>query len=662
MAELPKPNWRRTIGWLVVLLVSCWLVRSLFGGLNATGEVSYSTFRQQLQAGNIVTVTLQGDQITGEFAQPVVDQPAADAAPAVPAAEQADGETAANETVVNETAADAITEFLTYVPSIGDDQLLQLLETQGVEVRTLPPTQFSLGAILFTLLPLIILFGLGFFLFRRLQGQAQGIFAVGKSSARLYNEEEASHVDFEDVAGAQGAKTELREIIEFLKNPEHFSRLGGEIPKGVLLVGPPGTGKTLLARAVAGEAGVKFFSITGSNFMEMFVGVGASRVRDLFEQAKKTAPAIIFIDELDSIGRRRGAGLGGGHDEREQTLNQLLSALDGFEPNQNIVVIAATNRPDILDPALLRPGRFDRQITVDLPMLAARVEILRIHARNKPLAEDVDLGEVARGTPGFSGADLRNLLNEAALLAGRAGKMVIERSDIENARDKVLMGLERENMVLTADDMRLIAYHEGGHAVLAAVLPNADPIHKVTIVPRGQAMGVTQQLPEQEKYIYAKEYLLDRLAVMMGGRAAEQLVFNTITSGAENDLKEATRLARKMILDWGMGERLSHIAFGGQNEQVFLGEDLMHHRDYSEATAHQVDQEIDAVLDQAYRRAAETLQSCRQELDRVAEALLTDEEVDGSTVLELVGKRERQDELTTSTNGQVDEGTAVPVV
>ncbi len=664
MAEVPTQNRNRNriLGWLVVLLISWWLVRSFLGGAGAATEVSYSTFRQQLQAGNIVTVTLQGEQITGEFAQPVVDQPAMNAASAVPAAEQADGETTANETVAHESAADAITEFRTYVPSIGDDQLLQRLEAQEVEVRTLPPTQFSLGAILFILLPLIILVGLGFFLFRRIQGQAQGIFAVGKSSARLYDEEEASHVDFEDVAGARGAKTELREIIEFLKNPEHFSRLGGEIPKGVLLVGPPGTGKTLLARAVAGEAGVKFFSITGSNFMEMFVGVGASRVRDLFEQAKKTAPAIIFIDELDSIGRRRGAGLGGGHDEREQTLNQLLSALDGFEPNQNIVVIAATNRPDILDPALLRPGRFDRQITVDLPMLAARVEILRIHARNKPLADDVDFGEIARGTPGFSGADLRNLLNEAALLAGRAGKMLIDKSDVEDARDKVLMGLERENMVLTADDMRLIAYHEGGHAVLAAVLPNADPIHKVTIVPRGQAMGVTQQLPEQEKYIYSKEYLLDRLAVMMGGRAAEQLVFNTITSGAENDLKEATRLARKMILDWGMGERLSHTAFGGQNEQVFLGEDLMHHRDYSEATAHQVDQEIDAVLAQAYNRAAETLQSCRHELDRVAEALLADEEVDGSTVLELVGKCERQDELTTTTNGQVDQAEAVPVV
>lgn len=658
ISQMPGSAWRQTIVWILIFMVGWWFIGLLFGG-GATNEVNYSTFREQLQAGNVASVTIQGDQIRGEFREPVseasADLTANAPLGAEPAATAQSGATPQPANVV----APSVTEFVTYVPSFGDDQLLQLLEAQEVTVRTLPLSDFSFGVILLSVLPFLLLIGFGFFFFRRMQGQTQGIFNVGKSQAQVYSEGN-EEITFDDVAGAQGAKVELREIIEFLKNPEHFSRLGGEIPKGVLLVGPPGTGKTLLARAVAGEAGVKFFSITGSSFMEMFVGVGASRVRDLFDKAKKAAPSIIFIDELDSIGRRRGAGLGGGHDEREQTLNQLLSAMDGFEPNQNVVIMAATNRPDILDPALLRPGRFDRQITVDLPTLANRVEILRIHARNKPLAEEVNLAEVARGTPGFSGADLRNLLNEAALLAGRQGKMVIEQSDIEAARDKVLMGLERENLVLTKEDLRLIAYHEAGHAVLAAVLPNADPIHKVTIVPRGRAMGVTQQLPEQEKYIYPREYLVDRLAVMMGGRAAEQAIFGTATSGAENDLKEATRLARKMILDWGMGERLSYIALGGQNEQVFLGEDLMHHREYSDVTAREVDMEVDGVLEQAYQCAADTLQQHRKELDRVAEALLAQEEVSGAEVLALVGKGERTAELTavpsnesTHRNGEV---------
>ncbi|MEZ4728499.1 MAG: ATP-dependent zinc metalloprotease FtsH [Caldilineaceae bacterium] len=645
ISQMPGSVWRQTMIWILIFMVGWWFIGLLFGG-GATSEVNYSTFRRQVQAGNVASVTIQGDQIRGEFREPVNEPINDGVAEALPAAEPPAAEAPGAAPQAAAAVGSNITEFITYVPSFGDEQLLQLLEAEDVAVRTLPLSDFSFGVLLLSVLPFLLLIGVGFFFFRRMQGQTQGIFNVGKSKAQVYSEGN-EEITFEDVAGAQGAKVELREIIEFLKNPEHFSRLGGEIPKGVLLVGPPGTGKTLLARAVAGEAGVKFFSITGSSFMEMFVGVGASRVRDLFDKAKKAAPSIIFIDELDSIGRRRGAGLGGGHDEREQTLNQLLSAMDGFEPNQNVVIIAATNRPDILDPALLRPGRFDRQITVDLPTLANRVEILRIHARNKPLAVDVNLEEVARGTPGFSGADLRNLLNEAALLAGRQNKMVIEQSDIEDARDKVLMGLERENLVLTKEDLRLIAYHEAGHAVLAAVLPNADPIHKVTIVPRGRAMGVTQQLPEQEKYIYPKEYLVDRLAVMMGGRAAEQKIFGTATSGAENDLKEATRLARKMILDWGMGERLSHIALGGQNEQVFLGEDLMHHREYSEVTAREVDVEVDGVLEQAYRCAADTLQECSEELDRVAEALLAQEEVSGAEVLALVGKGERTAELTT---------------
>jgi cell division protease FtsH len=429
----------------------------------------------------------------------------------------------------------------------------------------------------------------------------------------------------------------LREIIAFLKHPERFQRLGGEIPTGVLLVGPPGTGKTLLARAVAGEAEVPFFSITGSNFMEMFVGVGASRVRDLFEEAKKASPAIVFIDELDSIGRRRGAGVGGGHDEREQTLNQLLAEMDGFEPHEDVIVVGATNRPDILDQALLRPGRFDRRITVDLPTLRDREKILTIHARDKTLAENVNLEQIARGTPGFSGADLENLLNEAALLAARQDKDAIGQEDIEEARDKVMMGLERESVALTDEECELLAYHEGGHAVLAAVLPHADPIHKVTIVPRGRAMGVTQQLPERERYLYRREYMLDRLAVMMGGRASEDVVLDTHTSGAEDDLKQATRLARKMVLSWGMSEKLGHMAFGGRQEQVFLGEEIAQRREYSEQTARDVDEEIRSILERAYEHAVSTLKEHRDALDRLAKALLEKEEISGEEVVEIIG-------------------------
>jgi cell division protease FtsH len=477
-----------------------------------------------------------------------------------------------------------------------------------------------------------------------MRSQGQGIFSVGKSQAKLYDQEqpEKERTTFDDVAGAEGAKTELREIVEFLKNPERVERLGGEAPKGVLLVGPPGTGKTLLARAVAGEAEAPFLSITGSDFMEMFVGVGASRVRDLFKDAKQAAPSIIFIDELDSIGRRRGAGLGGGHDEREQTLNQLLSELDGFEPNTSVIAMAATNRPDILDPALLRPGRFDRRITVNLPTKQNRVKILEIHARNKPLANEVDLETIARSAAGFSGADLKNLLNEAALLAARKEKEVIETEDIEEARDKVLMGLEREGMALSEEECKLIAYHEAGHAVIAAVLPNADPIHKVTIVPRGQAMGVTQQLPEKEKYIYPREYMLDRLAVMMGGRAAEDLVLDTATSGAENDLKQATRLARQMVLSWGMSERLGRVAWGGERQQVFLGEEIAQRREYSEDTAREIDEEIKTILDEAYQRAVDTLQTYEKGLERVAEALLEEEEILGQRVTELINSDGKQ--------------------
>lgn len=602
--------------WVVfLLLASFWLWQMFNNRLDAGTTITYSLFREQVEAGNVARVTVSGEEISGEFEAPV---------PLPPAEEAAGG---------GEETASA---FTTYLPSFGDDELFSLLRAENVEVETTPEQSITIWAVLINLMPFFLLLGLGYFFIRRMQSQGQNVLSMGQSRARLYNRENG-RVTFDDVAGNRGVKRELEEIIEFLKEPDKFQRLGGEIPKGVLLVGPPGTGKTLLARAVAGEAHVPFFSITGSDFMEMFVGVGASRVRDLFKEAKKTAPSIIFIDELDSIGRRRGAGLGGGHDEREQTLNQMLSELDGFEPNESVIVMAATNRPDILDPALLRPGRFDRRITVDLPTLTDRAEILKIHARDKPLAEEADLEALARGTPGFSGADLENILNEAALLAARKGKDAIEEEDIEAARDKVLLGLERESLILTDREMEMLAYHEAGHAVVAAVLPQADPIHKVTIVPRGRAMGVTQQLPERDRYIYPREYMLDRLAVMMGGRAAEELVFETYTSGAENDLKQATRLARKMVLDWGMSPRLGHVALGGRRDQVFLGEEIAQRREYSETTARLVDEEIKEILDEAFQRAKGTLEEHRDAMDRLVDALLEKEEIPGPEVLRLLG-------------------------
>ena len=627
--DKPGQNITRQFGcssaliWIILLIFLVpWAIRYFFNGEDQGTQISYTVFRQQVEAGNVSQVTVSGEQIRGELIQPIE-------AP-VPEGE-----------VIPEGGIRQITDFITYLPTFGDEGLFPLLQQHNVIIETQPEQTFSWGILLLNILPFLVFLGIGFYLFSRMRAQGQNVFSFGKSRAKLYDRERAQ-TTFADVAGAHGAKRELQEIVEYLKDSSRFERLGGAIPKGVLLVGPPGTGKTLLARAVAGEANAPFFSITGSDFMEMFVGVGASRVRELFKEAKDAAPSIIFIDELDSIGRRRGAGLGGGHDEREQTLNQLLSELDGFEPNENVIVMAATNRPDILDPALLRPGRFDRRVSVDLPTMMDRIDILKIHARNKPLAADVDLEKIARGTPGFSGADLENLLNEAALLAARRGKDQIEKQDVDDARDKVLMGLERENLILTEDELRLLAYHEAGHAVVAAVLPHADPIHKVTIVPRGQAMGVTQQLPERDRYLYPRDYMLDRLAVTMGGRAAEKLFLNTITSGAENDLQQATFLARKMVLSWGMSERLGHVSLGGEREEVFLGEEIVHRREYSEATAREIDIEVKKILDGAFDRATETLKEYRQGLEKVVEALLEKEDIPGQMVLELVGVKEKR--------------------
>jgi len=596
--------------WIVAgTLAALWAWSSIYGPQSGS-QISYSDFRTQLQAGNVERVTVEGDKLTGELASP-----------AKRATQQDDSTRYRN--------------FVTYVPSFGDEQLMERLEANGVEVVTQPQSEFPWGLLLIGLLPVLLIFGVGYLFLRRMQSQGQGLFSVRKSKAKMYDREEED-TTFDDVAGNEGAKIELQEIIKFLEEPERFERLGGKVPKGVLLVGPPGTGKTLMARAVAGEAGVPFFSVSGSDFMEMFVGVGAARVRDMFEQAKEDAPSIIFIDELDSIGRQRGAGLGGGHDEREQTLNQMLAELDGFEKNEGVIVMAATNRPDILDPALTRPGRFDRQVTVNMPMTKDRHQILKIHAKNKPFSEEIDLERLARNTPGFSGADLENLLNEAALLAGREGRDEIVTADVEEARDKVLMGLKREGMALTEEERKLLAYHEAGHAIVAAALENADPVHKVTIIPRGKAMGVTQQMPEEDKYLYRREYMLDRLAVVMGGRAAEDLFFDTATSGAENDLKQVRKMARKMVLDWGMSDQFENIALGDDRGQVFLGEELSKGRDYSDETAREVDVAVRQILDDSFQRAMGTITEHRDRLDALAEELLKHEEVSGERVLALL--------------------------
>ena len=509
-----------------------------------------------------------------------------------------------------------------------------LLMKNGVKLSFASPPSNLLTDFIVYLLPIIAIIVFLVWLNRRAQGQMSGIMSIGRSRARLYTTERP-RTTFNDVAGYQGVKQEISEVVDFLKNSGRFRDIGARVPKGVLLVGPPGTGKTLLARAVAGEAGVPFLSVSGSDFMEMFVGVGASRVRDLFQTARKQAPAIIFVDEIDSIGRKRGAGLGGGHDEREQTLNQMLSEMDGFDPAEGIVIMAATNRPDILDPALLRPGRFDRQIVVPLPDLAERLPILQVHCRDKRIGPDVDLSIVARGTPGMSGAELANLVNESALHAVRRGSQYIEMRDFDAARDRVLMGQRRDSMVLSEDEKERVAFHEGGHAVLAYVLPHADPLLKVSIIPTGMALGVTQQLPAEEQHIYRREYIEDSLAVRMGGRVAEKLVYDGLSTGASDDLQRNTELARKMVREWGMSDRVGPMAWGSQG-QVFLGEDLMHTRDYSEATSRVVDEEIERILRAQELRAENTLKEHRRGLEAVARALLENETVDGSEIARLV--------------------------
>jgi cell division protease FtsH len=519
-------------------------------------------------------------------------------------------------------------------PNQLPDADIALLNEHHVGRNYKAPSSNWLSGLLYFLLPIGLLILFFLWLSRRQAGQMGAVMNIGRSRAKVYNTEKPK-TTFQDVAGYEPVKEEIKEVVDFLKQPGKFKEIGARIPKGVLLVGPPGTGKTLIARAVAGEAGVPFVSVTGSDFMEMFVGVGAARVRDLFQTARKQAPAIIFVDEIDSIGRKRGAGLGGGHDEREQTLNQMLAEMDGFEATEGIVMMAATNRPDILDPALLRPGRFDRQILVPLPTQGERVAILRVHFRDKKISPDVDIDVIARGTPGMSGADLANLVNEAALFAVRRGKNEVHGEDFEAARDRVLMGLKRESMALTAEEKEIVAFHEGGHAVLAYVLEHADPLHKVTILPTGMALGVTQQLPLEERHIYKREYIADSLVVRLGGRVAEELVFGHQSTGASNDLVGNTELARRMVREWGMSDRIGPMAWGSQGA-VFLGEDLMHTRDYSDETARVIDEEVEHILRDEEERTRKVLTEYRAGLDAVAAALLEKETLDGSEVTALV--------------------------
>lgn len=524
-------------------------------------------------------------------------------------------------------------QFKVFAPQDAD--LIKILRKKGVSINAKPPSDTPwYVSILVSWLPMIVLIGIWIFFMRQMQSGGGKALSFGKSRARLQSDK-STKVTFDDVAGIDEAKEELGEIIDFLKEPKKFTRLGGRIPKGVLLMGPPGTGKTLLARAIAGEAGVPFFSISGSDFVEMFVGVGASRVRDLFVQGKKNAPCIIFIDELDAVGRHRGAGLGGGHDEREQTLNQLLVEMDGFESNEGVILISATNRPDVLDPALLRPGRFDRQVVVSLPDIKGREEILKVHMKKTPIAPDVDPLIIAKGTPGFSGADLENLVNEAALYGAKRNKERVDMADLEDAKDKVYMGLERKSKVVKEEDRKVTAYHEGGHALVARLLPNTDAINKITIIPRGRAAGITWFLPEERDFRF-KDQLENELSVAFGGRVAEEIIFNRISTGAANDIKQATELAQKMVRSWGMSEELGPLSYAKGEEQIFLGREIAQHRDYSEETAKKIDQEVNALINKAYNQARNVLKEHIDILHKLAELLLEKETVKGSELDELI--------------------------
>ena len=587
--------------WVVILLslVVLYQVIRTASSSNKEEEINFSAFMNKVDQGDVKDVVISGAEVRGHYR--------------------------------NENAG-----FHTVIPTDYPDTIKTLQEKGvNIDVKDMAASGWQNYVMFFG--PVLLLGAFWFFMIRQMQTGGNKALSFGKSRARLLSMQQKK-ITFKDVAGVDEAKEELKEIIEFLREAQKFQKLGGRIPKGVLLIGPPGTGKTLLARAVAGEANVPFFSISGSDFVEMFVGVGASRVRDLFEQGKKNAPCIIFIDEIDAVGRHRGAGLGGGHDEREQTLNQLLVEMDGFESNDGVILVAATNRPDVLDPALLRPGRFDRRVVVNRPDVRGREEILRVHTRKIPLNDDVDLAILARGTPGFSGADLANMVNEAALLAARNNRKTVLMYDFELAKDKVLMGAERKSLLLTEEEKKVTAYHEAGHALVASKLPHADPLHKVTIIPRGMALGVTMQLPETDKHNYNKQYLETMIAIMMGGRLAEEIFLNQMSTGASNDIERATEMARSMVCEWGMSD-LGPLAFGKKEEQIFLGREIAQHRDFSEETARRIDEQVRVLVDAGYARAKEVLENNRDALVRIANALLVREVLDGSEIkLLLEGK------------------------
>lgn len=572
--------------WMVIAVILLAVFHNFGNPRETEIPISYSKLVEDVRAGNVKSVTFDGQNLTGVYLN---------------------GK-----------------NFSTYLPLSQDQELLRDMVQKNVTVKANPPEQSPLWVHLLGAVPWILMIAIWIYIMRQQAGVGKGgAFSFGRSRARLLNSDQVK-VTFSDVAGCEEAKEEVKELVDFLKDPGKFQRLGGKIPRGVLLVGPPGTGKTLLARAVAGEAKVPFFTISGSDFVEMFVGVGASRVRDMFEQAKKQAPCIIFIDEIDAVGRHRGAGLGGGHDEREQTLNQLLVEMDGFQGNEGVIVVAATNRPDVLDPALLRPGRFDRQVVVGLPDIRGREQILRVHSRKVPTADDVDVAVIARSTPGFSGADLANIVNEAALFAARANKRVVDMEDFEKAKDKVIMGAERRSIVMSEEEKKLTAYHEAGHAIVGLLVPAHDPVHKVTIIPRGRALGVTMFLPEADRYNYTREYLESKLSSLFGGRIAEELIFGVsrVTTGASNDIQKATEIARNMVTKWGLSDRVGPLTLGANDEEVFLGHSITRHKDVSEATSSLVDTEVRALISRNYERAEKILKENIEKLHTMAEALV----------------------------------------
>ena len=590
-------QFQKNIALVLTLALVILLVWQLFNQPKAgTKDINYSEMIAFLDKGEIKEVTMQGENITGKLA--------------------------------NGSA------FKTYAPK--DDKLVTQFREKGVNITAKPTEDSWYMTFLISWLPMILIIGFWIFFMRQMQAGGGKAMAFGKSKARLITDK-SKKVTFADVAGIDEAKAELEEVIDFLKDPKKYTRLGGRIPKGLLLIGPPGTGKTLLARAIAGEADVPFLTISGSDFVEMFVGVGASRVRDLFGQAKKNAPCIIFIDEIDAVGRHRGAGLGGGHDEREQTLNQLLVEMDGFESNEGVILISATNRPDVLDPALLRPGRFDRQVVVPLPDVKGREKIFEVHARKAPIAEDVDFAVLARGTPGTSGADIENLINEAVLNAARDNKDKVNMRDFEFAKDKVLMGTERKSMVISDEEKRNTSYHETGHVLVARLIPGTDPIHKVTIIPRGRALGLTQQLPIDEKHTYPREYLEKNIAILLGGRAAEEIVLHDFTTGAGNDIERATNLARKMVCEWGMSDKMGPLSYGKKEEQIFLGREFATHKDYSEETAKNIDAEVVSIVTRNYEKAKKILNDHIEILHKIAGELLEKEVLNGAEVDILIG-------------------------